>query len=94
MSIRSAYIEKMKLQLDELNTTMDELQSKASTAKFELYEKYLNEMASLREQSQVALDKLDVLKTSGEDSWKNMVMETEKVHDAFVQSFHYFKSQI
>jgi hypothetical protein len=94
MSIRSAYIEKMKLQLDELNTTMDELQSKAGSAKFELHEKYLIEMANLREQSQVALDRLDELKTSGEESWKSMVTETEKVRDAFVQSFHYFKSQL
>ncbi|MFZ6748159.1 hypothetical protein [Undibacterium sp. Ren11W] len=94
MSIRAAYIEKMKLQLDELNTTMDELQSKAGTTKIELQEKYLKEMASLREQSQGALDRLDELKTSGEDSWKSMVMETEKVRDAFVKSFHYFKSQL
>jgi TolA-binding protein len=94
MSIRATYIEKMKLQLDELNTTMDELQTKADNAKIEFQEKYLKEMTSLREQSQVALDRLDELKTSGEESWESMVTEAEKVRDAFVQSFHYFKSQL
>lgn len=51
-------------------------------------------MAKLREQSQSAVDKLDELKADGEDSWKNLVAETEKIQGAFVKSFHYFKSQL
>ena len=94
MAIRDAYIEKMKLQLDELNATMNALEIKADNAKNDIHEKYITEMNALREQSQLAIDKLNGLKTTGEDSWKNMVMETEKVRDALVKSFHYFKSQL
>lgn len=94
MAIRDTYIEKMKLQLDELNATMNALEIKADTAKNDIHEKYITEMNALREQSQLAINKLNGLKTTGEDSWKNMVMETEKVRDALVKSFHYFKSQL
>ena len=94
MSTRDIYIEKMKLQLDELTTTMDELEATAHHAKNDVHERYLTEMNNLREQSQLALDKLDTLKTSGEDAWKSMVADTEKVRDAFVKSFHYFTSQL
>lgn len=94
MISRDQYIEKMKTQLDELNTTLNDLEVKAHKAKNDVHEKYLVEMSKLREQSQLAVDKLDELKTDGEESWKNMVADTEKVRDAFVKSFHYFKSQL
>ena len=38
--------------------------------------------------------KLDELKAAGEDSWDALVAEMEKIRDAFVHSFKYFKSQI
>ena len=94
MSSRDQYIEKMKTQLDELNATLNELEVKAHQAKNDVHEKYLVEMSKLREQSQLAIGRLDELKTDGEDSWKSMVADTEKVRDAFVKSFHYFKSQL
>ncbi len=51
-------------------------------------------MAKLRQQSQLALAKLDELRTAGEDTWETMVAEMEKIRDAFTHSFHYFKSQL
>ena len=94
MSARDTYIEQMKGQLDELNATLNELEIKTHQAKNDVHEKYLLEMSKLREQSQLAIDKLDELKTDGEESWKSMVADTEKIRDAFVKSFHYFKSQL
>ena len=94
MSNKDAYIAKMKLQLDELNAKMSELELKAHEAKEETRERYNAEISKLHEQSQLALDKLEELKLAGETSWKNMVTETEKVRDAFIKSFHYFKSQL
>jgi hypothetical protein len=69
MSKRDDYIEKMKLQLDEVNAKMGELEAKAKEAKADARAKYADEMAKLREQSQLALTKLDELKAAGEDSW-------------------------
>lgn len=93
METRDIYIEKMKLQLDEINSTLTDFETKARIARNEANEKYLNEMSTLRAQSESAVEKLNELKTASEESWKNMVSETEKVRDAFVKSFHYFKSQ-
>lgn len=93
MSNRDAYIAKMKLQLDELNAAMNDLETKAREAKADAREKYKAEMTKLRHQSQLALDKLDELMSASEDSWENLVAGTEKVRDAFVHSFNYFKSQ-
>ena len=94
MNKRETYINKMKTQLDELNTTMDALEAKASDAKDSAHEKYVAEMAKLREQSKVTKAKFDDLVEAGEDKWDNMVEEMEKVRDAFVHSFNYFKSQL
>jgi ATP/maltotriose-dependent transcriptional regulator MalT len=90
---KDAYIAKMKLQLDELNEKMEELESRAHEAKLEAQEKYKEEMAKLRAQSKLALDKLGELKSATESNWQELVTNTEKVRDAFVSSFHYFKSQ-
>jgi chromosome segregation ATPase len=94
MSRRDAYIETMKTQLDELNAKMGKLEDKAKEAKKEAREKYTEEMNKLRQQSKLAIDKLDELKTSGEDSWDVMTAEMEKIRDAFIHSFSYFKSQL
>ncbi|SBT04141.1 conserved hypothetical protein [Candidatus Accumulibacter aalborgensis] len=91
---RDEYIEKMKLQLDDVNAKMSALEAKAQEAKAGAHEKYQAEMAKLREQSQLAIAKLDELRAAGEDSWETMVAEMEKLRDAFIRSFHYFKSQI
>ncbi len=94
MNKKDAYIEKMKLQLDELNTSMDELGNKAQEAKLDAKEKYEEEMAKLRAQSRLAVAKLDELRGASEDKWEEMVAGAEKVRDAFIHSFHYFKSQL
>lgn len=93
MSRRDEYVEKMKAQLDGLNEKMDTLEAKAKEAKGEARDKYQAEMAKLKKQSQVAKGKLDELKSASEDKWDAMVAEMDKIRDAFVHSFNYFKSQ-
>ena len=94
MSKRDAYVAKMKLQLDELNAKMAVLEAKAKEAKADARDKYNEELGKLRHQSKLAVAKLDELKASGEDKWEAMVAETEKIRDAFIHSFNYFKSQL
>ena len=52
MSNRETYIEKMKLQLDELDEKMAKLEAKEQEAKQDAREKYREEMTKLRQQSQ------------------------------------------
>jgi hypothetical protein len=92
MSHREEYILKMKLQLDELNIAIAEFEVKAHEAKADMQEAYKDGLIKLRQQSKLTLEKLDELKASGDNAWDQLVTETEKVRDAFVHSFHYFKS--
>lgn len=94
MTQKSAYIEKMKSQLDDLNANMNALQAKAAEAKDDVRDMYKAEMAKLQAQSDLAVAKLGEMKTASEESWDAMVAEMEKVRDAFIHSFNYFKSQV
>ena len=94
MSKRDEYTSKMKTQIDELNGQIDELQVKAKDAKDDVRGKYETQVANLRYQSQQVGDKLDELKASGEEAWEKLVAELDKVRDAFVHSFNYFKAQL
>lgn len=94
MTTREAYIEKMKTQLDELNVRMDHLGDKAAEAQANVRASYQKDMLALRTQSAEAKAKMEELKSAGEDRWDAMVAEMEKVRDAFVHSFSYFKSQV
>lgn len=94
MTTKNAYIETMKKQLDELNANMNKLEAKALVAKDDVRHTYQDEMRKLRHQSKLAVAKFDQLKSAGENSWDAMVIEMDKVRDAFTHSFHYFKSQV
>ena len=91
---RSEVTAKLKLQLDELNNKIDEVQARTHDAKVEARERYQAELTKLRHQSKLAMAKFDELKLASEDSWDMMVAETEKLRDAFIHSFAYFKSQV
>ncbi|MCU6433852.1 hypothetical protein LPB67_08685 [Undibacterium sp. Jales W-56] len=88
-----SHIAAMKRQLDELNFTMQELEAKTQKAREEAHEKYVMEMAKLREQSELAAEKLMEPKDAAEESWKDLVIGTDKVRDAFIKTFHDFKAK-
>jgi uncharacterized protein YukE len=94
MTSRTAYIEKIKLQLDELNSSMTHLEARAHEARRDARATYDEEIAKLHHQSKLAVVKLDEITASTEEGWRSMVAEMEKVREAFVHSFSYFKSQI
>lgn len=94
MSTRTAYIEKIKLQLDELNASMAQLEAKATAARADIQAAYHAELDKLHHQSALAMAQLEEIKTSTEDGWAKASTEMEKVRDAFVHAFRYFKSQI
>jgi hypothetical protein len=94
MTSHTAYIEKVKLQLDELNASLNHLETKAHEARVEARATYFEEMAKLRHQSALAVAKLEEIKTSTEEGWEKAAAEMEKVRNAFVHAFSYFKSQL
>ncbi len=94
MSKRDEYTAKIKTQLDDLNAKMDQLDAKTQEAKEDAREAYRYEMAKLRQQSKLALAKYEEMKAANEETWDKMVAEMDKISDAFVHSFRYFKSQV
>lgn len=94
MSKRTEYIEKMRHQLDELNTNLNKLEAKAHDVKEDIRGTYKEEIAKLRDQSKLAVAKLDEMKAATEDAWAAMVTEMDIIRDAFKHSFSYFKSQL
>jgi len=93
-NLREEYSAKIKLQLAELNANVDVMEAKMQLAKAEVRATYRGELAKLRLQSEQASDKLAQMQTSGEETWDKMVLEMDKVRDAFVHSYNYFKAQL
>ena len=91
---RDDYSAKMKLQLDELKSKIDAVEAKAHEASESAREAYHAEVSKLRQQSKLAMAQLGEMRAAGEDSWDKMVAEMDKIRDAFVHSFRYFKSQL
>ncbi|MET3107512.1 hypothetical protein AAKU67_001419 [Oxalobacteraceae bacterium GrIS 2.11] len=94
MSGREEYIIKMKQQLDDLNIAIADFETRALLMQADAKASYNDNLFKLRQQLKLTHEKLDELKASSDNSWDQLVAETEKVRDAFVNSFHYFKSQI
>jgi len=87
MTQKAEYITKMEKQLEKLNLKMTELAAEAQAAKEEAREVYKDKVSKLNQQSKVAAEKLEELKTASEDSWGTMVTDMEKMHDSFTHSF-------
>jgi hypothetical protein len=94
MKTREEYIVKMKQQLDELNLAIEEYESKAHQAQVEAQITYKDNLFKLRQQLALTHEKLEELKASSENSWDQLVTETERVRAVLVDSFHYFKTHI
>lgn len=100
MMNRDAYVAKMKLQLDEMNTRLGEFErgfeQRAQAAQADMRAAYDKEMLTLREQSKAAGTMLDEMKVASESAWQQMATESEKLGQAFrhacTQAFSHFKS--
>lgn len=94
MSKRDELVQKMKVQLDEVNAHLDELEKKAKAGQQKLGQEYEKQVAQLQASSRSLKGKMDELKAAGEDRWEAAAVEAEKVRKALVHSFNYFKSQL
>jgi hypothetical protein len=94
MQSRDEYIKNIKSSIDKLNANMKVLEDRTEDAQKDARKTYEEQLVKMRAQSKLAIAKLDEMQTAGADTWENMVAEIEKIRDAFVHSFRYFKSQV
>ncbi|MFA9274915.1 MAG: hypothetical protein ACEQSE_08580 [Candidatus Aquirickettsiella gammari] len=94
MQSRTEYLDRMRQELDALNMQLHQLELSAIDMQEDARLRYNLEVDKIKIQSVLAKEKFESLLLSSETSWNNMVTETEKIRDAFVNSFHYFKSQL
>lgn len=94
MSRRHEYVEKMKAQLDEMNTKIDVWQAKKVEVGGKARAEYEEQLATFRERAAAAREKLREIRESPEESWEELRAEMERVREALVHSYRYFKSQL
>jgi hypothetical protein len=94
MSKKDEYVAKMKKQLDDWSTDIDELQVKASLAKAELKVKYEEQITELRKKRQEGDSKLNAIKAAADDSWEHLKGETERTWGALKAAVNEFKSRM
>lgn len=93
MTSRDTYVAKMKLQLDELNDRLSEMEAKAKVTRAEVSAGYRAD-ERLHAQSREAVGKLEELRQAGEDSWESLVAEADRLRQAFSHAFSDFQTHM
>jgi chromosome segregation ATPase len=89
---RDEFVEKLKSQLDEMNSDVDALEARLQSAEDGVKEKYQQQLAQAKTQRAAAEEKLHELRDAGEDAWEQVKEEAEHAWKAFDNSVKYFKS--
>jgi uncharacterized coiled-coil DUF342 family protein len=72
MSLKDTYIQKMQTRLREFDKEINELAVKAIRANAEAKQEYYKQIEELRDKQDVAIEKLETLRQTGDDTWKNL----------------------
>lgn len=84
---KDAYIEKLKLQLDEWSTDLDAIEAKARQADAELKATYRDKAEELRYQKTLAQGRINALQASADDAWEELRNGSESVWATVRQTF-------
>ena len=87
MSTRDEYIEKVKAQLDEWNSTIDKLEAKTQKEKAEVKLKYENRIKELKEKRSALQEKLKSVSEATDDAWETLKHESGKLLDDMMGTF-------
>lgn len=90
---RDAYVEKLKLRLDEWNADIDKLAAKAALAEAEAKIKYQNQLDDLRAKRDDVRDKLLAVQQAGEGAWEDLKEGLENSWEILKMSFNTAKSE-
>lgn len=92
---RDAYIERLKVQLDEWNAELGRMEEQAEAVQAGLKEEYLRQMDELRKERDTYEGKLKEIMAAGEDAWedlrKAMEQSWEDLRRGMIQAHSRFK---
>ena len=81
MSLKQAYEQKLKAQLDEWRTEIDKLKARADKAEADVQLEYYKQIETLREKQEAARDKLGELEHACEDAWEDLKAGVDSAWD-------------
>ncbi|HOY69939.1 MAG TPA: hypothetical protein PL131_03955 [Methylotenera sp.] len=93
MSTKDEYVAKLKAQLDEWSTDIDELEVQANLAKAELKDKYAEQIAELKAKKTEAEGKVSELQDAAEEAWEEIKKGGESIWDTLKTTFNEAKSK-
>ena len=92
MPSRDEVVEKLKQQIDALNSELDAVEARARETSGEVEAELDKRRARLEEQREDFYARLEALKQAGDDNWDRLKHEAEHALKAVHNSFSYFKS--
>jgi predicted chitinase len=90
---KDAYVEKLKAQLDEWNTDIDNLAAKAAHAEAKAKIKYQNQLDDLRTSRDDVRDKLLAVQQAGDGAWEDLKESLENSWEILKMSFNKAKTE-
>lgn len=95
MITRNEFVEKIKIQLDELNSGIEKIELKAKTVREKAKGNLQKRIRYLRHKLNSAAAKVQEVKDSGEDTWHDLQQAADTVVDslksALVKTMAHFK---
>ncbi|MCB5187233.1 hypothetical protein LG200_04335 [Methylobacillus caricis] len=82
MSLKDAYVEKLKAQLDEWSADIDVLETKVRKADAELRIKYDEQVIALKEKRDLAKVKLAEVQSSAGEAWQELKKGSDEAWEA------------
>ena len=84
---KDAYVEKLKLQLDEWSAELDVMEAKARQADADFKEKYQSKADELRYQKTLAQGRINALQEAADDAWEELRNGSESIWGTVRQTF-------
>ncbi|MEL6744607.1 MAG: coiled coil domain-containing protein [Pseudomonadota bacterium] len=88
MSMKEAYVEKIQARLNQWDTEIENLKSKAAEASADAkieYERQVDELQGMQKETQA---KLDELRAAGDDAWTDLKAGVENAWDSLERASH------